>query len=164
MKEVPDSIINEFGGHSQAGGFSLTEDGVHMLEQILIEKLETITVFEEKQNAHIDTTLTFDDVTERTYSDIEKLAPYGLENPKPVFLFENVVIDGINHFGKEKNHLELSFRNSQGRPVKAIAFFKTSESYDKPLLVGETISLHMALEKSYFKGRPELRLRILNIM
>ncbi|KKQ44220.1 MAG: hypothetical protein US64_C0012G0001, partial [Candidatus Nomurabacteria bacterium GW2011_GWC1_37_9] len=67
-------------------------------------------------------------------------------------------------FGKEKNHLELSFLNSKGKVVKAIAFFKTRESYNNMLNVGERINMVATFEKSTFGGRTELRLRIVDIL
>ena len=66
-------------------------------------------------------------------------------------------------FGKEKNHLELGFKNSRGKIIKAIAFFKTSESYKNTLKKGDEINMTATFEKSTFAGRTELRLRIVDI-
>jgi len=47
--------------------------------------------------------------------------------------------------------------------VKAISFFSSPDSYSPPLTPGASISLLANLEKSYFRSRPELRLRIVDI-
>jgi single-stranded-DNA-specific exonuclease len=105
-----------------------------------------------------------DDVTNENYKVIEKLAPFGMGNPKPTFLFKNVKIFAIKEFGKEKNHLELSFQNSRGKIVKAIAFFKTRDSFNPMLAEGNMINLVATFEKNSFAGREELRLRIVDII
>ena len=62
-----------------------------------------------------------------------------------------------------KQHLELVFKNSRGTQIKAIAFFKTKESFNNTLFVGERINLIATFEKNTFGGRTELRIRIVDI-
>ena len=105
----------------------------------------------------------FDEVNLENYRLIEKLAPFGKDNPKPLFLFEKARIENVKIFGKEQNHLELTFSNSKARPIKAIGFFLTPESFGPELKVGDKIDLLANFEKSTFRGFTELRLRIVDI-
>ncbi len=165
MSKLPEQSLLGFGGHSGAGGFSVSHEEVHFLEERLLTVFDGITDIKEVQgDTDIDATITMDDVTIPNYRVIEKLAPYGIGNPKPVFLFKDVPITEIKEFGKEKNHLELMFTNARGVPVKAIAFFKTRESYTRLLSQGARIDLMATFEKSTFAGRTELRLRIVDIL
>lgn len=178
MNEVEKGIFIEFGGHNVSGGFSVFEEKIHLLEeklQIAYEKvvltsrlnLDTkLQLAEEK----VDAKMTLDEVNLENYKLIEKLAPFGTGNPKPVFLFENVEIDGVKMFGKENNHLELSFRNSRGKNIKAIGFFFASSKRNRndgsdqgELKSGNKINLLANFEKSVFRGFAELRLRIVDI-
>lgn len=165
MTGLPEGSLLEFGGHVGAGGFSVAHDEVHFLEERLIAvhselKIENTEV-EEQQ---IDATIALDDVTEKNFKVVEMLAPYGMANPKPTFLFKNVKIAEVKEFGKEKNHLEIVFQSEKRKLVKSIAFFKTRESYNRPLLVGESVDLVATFEKSFFAGRTTLRLRIVDIL
>ena len=127
MSILPENSLLEWGGHTSAGGFSVSHTEVHFLEERLLAVFDGIKDKKESNpNIHIDATITIDDVTADNYNVIEKLAPYGMGNPKPTFMFIDLPITSVKEFGKEKNHLELMFTNSRGRPVKAIAFFKTS--------------------------------------
>lgn len=165
MRKLPDNSLIEFGGHKSAGGFSVSHQEVHFLEERLLAVFDGIKDKKEiKQDINIDAKITLDDVTIENYNVIEKLAPYGMGNPKPTFVFEDILITQIKEFGKEKNHLEIMFTNSKGRPVKAIAFFKTSDSFGCLLKAGERINLTATFEKSSFGGRTELRLRIVDII
>jgi single-stranded-DNA-specific exonuclease len=165
MSILPENSLLEWGGHTSAGGFSVSHTEVHFLEERLLAVFDGIKDKKESNpNIHIDATITIDDVTAENYNVIEKLAPYGMGNPKPTFMFIDLPITSVKEFGKEKNHLELMFTNSRGRPVKAIAFFKTSKSYNRSITAGEKIQLTATFEKSTFAGRTELRLRIVDII
>ena len=164
MTSLPEGSLLGFGGHSGAGGFSVSHEEIHLLEDRLIKVFNDIPKEEEKiEDIFIDASILIDDVTSANYSVIEKLAPYGAGNPKPTFLFKKLLISELKEFGKEKNHLELSFKNNRGKIIKAIAFFKTRESYKDILKIGDEINLIATFEKSTFAGRTELRLRIVDI-
>src|SRR5204863_1485818 len=108
--------------------------------------------------------LSLEEVNWDVYKFIEKLAPYGQGNPKPVFLFENIEIKGIRSFGKTNNHLELIFENQSKKKVKAIGFFRHVRSFERPIEIGSSINLIATYEKSNFRNFPELRLRIVDIV
>jgi single-stranded-DNA-specific exonuclease len=165
MTKLPENSLMAFGGHAGAGGFSVSHEEVHFLEERLLAVFDGIK--DEKESpvdVQIDASITLDDVTAQNYTVIEKLAPYGMANPKPVFKFADIAISSIKEFGKEKNHLEVLFTNSRGWPVKAIAFFKDRESFGRSLTAGERVDLTATFEKSTFGGRTELRLRIVDII
>jgi single-stranded-DNA-specific exonuclease len=165
MTNLPENTFLDFGGHAMAGGFSVSHEEIHFLEERLLKVFDGITDQKEiKTDQPIDAKININDVTMENYNVIEKLAPYGAGNPKPTFLFEDLAITEIKEFGKDKNHLELMFLNSKGRPVKAISFFKTRESFGRSLTAGEKINLIATFEKSTFAGRTELRLRIVDIL
>ena len=164
MTLLPEGSLMGFGGHSGAGGFSVSHDEIHFLEERLQNVFNDVPQKEDsKQENYIEAKISINDVNIENYNIIEKLAPYGVGNPKPIFLFEKLTIKEIKEFGKEKNHLELGFANSRGKIIKAIAFFKTSESYKGTLKKEDEIDMTATFEKSTFAGRTELRLRIVDI-
>ena len=170
MNEVEEGIFIEFGGHSMSGGFSVVQEKIHLLEeklQIAYEKVVgqglSLSKSEKDSFCQSDAKLSLDDVTNENYKLIEKLAPYGTGNPKPLFLFENIIIDNAKMFGKENNHLELTFRNSKNKIIKAIGFFMKLTDWGKELKSGDKINLLANFEKSTFRGFNELRLRIVDI-
>ncbi len=163
MEKVKDIFV-DYGGHKGAGGFSLQQENIHTLEDRLNEaykellKEGTLESFET-----VDKKISIDDVNWDLYRQIEKFAPFGLDNPKPLFLLENAVVSTVKQFGKEKNHMELRFKKRDGKEIPAIAFFCTPEKYGVPVKEGGYINLVATLEKSVFRNFPELRLRIVDI-
>lgn len=157
--------FSEFGGHEGAGGFSVHNDKIHSLEEALCNSF--IKVKKEVSTTvqyNYDLKLSLDDVNLKNWKELEKMAPFGLGNPKPVFLFENISVNGIKTFGKANEHLEFSFMNSRGQKIKAISFFSSLESFTKTPAVGESVSLLATFDLSRFAGRVELRLRVEDIV
>lgn len=164
MQLLPDGAVTEFGGHAGAGGFSASGEEIHFLEERLAQAFEKVAKTETDAGAERDyeTTLSLDDVGVRTFAEIDRLAPFGAGNPKPVFLFQNISVADARTFGKAKDHLELRFVDSRGRSVKAIQFFKTPDDY-AILAEQKPINLYAFIEKSVFGRREEIRLRIVDI-
>ena len=155
MEGAKESFI-EFGGHKGAGGFSVTLEHITTLEEKLSQALLKLASDETVEKKGLNITLT--DISENLWQTVSQFAPFGTGNEKPVFKIVNAPIKSVRTFGKENNHLEISLSNG----VKAISFFSTPESY-KLKATSSSCTLHANLEKSYFRNRPELRLRIVDI-
>ena len=164
LMEHAKDVFLEFGGHKGAGGFSVAFENIHTLEEKLnIAYVELLNTQSEITDTLVDRKLSLEDVNWQTYSQVEKFAPFGFDNPKPLFLIENIRVDAKKLFGKEKNHLELKFKNASGKDVTAMAFFCTGEKFPVSVEMGSTINLVATMEKSTFRNFPELRLRIVDV-
>jgi single-stranded-DNA-specific exonuclease len=161
VKEMFPGILLASGGHEGAGGFSVDMNRISELSDALNEAVKHVVVKEiGSQEIAIDADLQMDDVHEVTYKAIELLAPFGEGNPKPVFSFGNITPLATKRFGKKNEHLEIIYPTTKGGKVKAIQFFTKSETEEKAVKP-HTLLAH--LEKSYFAGKTELRLRIVDI-
>src|SRR5581483_8378592 len=96
-------VFLEYGGHTGAGGFSVAHEKIHLLEDRLNEAFEELAQ-EEKiiSDTLIDRKLSLDDINWDTYRHIEKFSPFGLANPKPLFLFENIEVSNSKLFERIK--------------------------------------------------------------
>ena len=164
IRAAPEDIFLQFGGHDGACGFSITHDNIHDLEKVLEDTYKNMEKKQDETMTWIDHALSLDDVNWQTYQTIEQLAPFGVGNEKPLFLFKDVEITEVRLFGKEKNHLGLDFKNSAGKKVSAIGFFVDDKSFgDIAIGAGEKIHMVATLEKSFFRNFKELRLRIVDV-
>ncbi|MDQ3076105.1 MAG: single-stranded-DNA-specific exonuclease RecJ [bacterium] len=164
MTETREHFI-EFGGHEQAGGFTVHTEKVHFLEEALSLSFEKVKRVVADSEVNYDTKIGLKDVNMKTWREVEKFAPFGLSNPKPVFLFENAKIANIKKFGKNGSgeHLEITFADG-AKEVKAVAFFSGLESFKVPLTESLSVKLLATFDLSRFRGREELRLRIVDII
>ncbi len=165
LMEKAKEVFDTFGGHKLAGGFAVSGDKIHSLEERLVKAFEDLSLQKtEEEEIVVDRKLLIDEIDQRLWNDIEKLSPFGIGNPKPLFLFENVTPSKVAGFGKQKNHLELSFEREMDKPLRAIGFFQTAESYRVKPAVGNRMNLVATVEKSFWMGRAEIRLRIVDII
>ena len=163
MESAKEAFL-DFGGHELAGGFSVSSEQVHFLEEKLCSVYEDVKQDGSIGGAMIDEILSLSDINEKTVGHIESLAPFGLGNPKPTFLFANLIIKSTKQFGKEKNHLEITVSDEKNKTTTAMSFFADGDTFSRKVAVGEKIDLIATIEKSYFGGRTTLRLRIIDIV
>jgi single-stranded-DNA-specific exonuclease len=163
MEGTPESFIH-FGGHHFSGGFAVDDVRIHTLLddlRLVREKLGDALVTETV--SYIDDDLALTDVTNSLIRTLRSLAPYGEGNPKPLFRFRDVTPESISIFGKAKDHTKMRFMSGVG-PIDAIAFFKTPEQFNIVPEAGKPLTLIGHIEESYFMGRKETRLRIVDVI
>jgi len=165
MKSVPAGAFIQFGGHRHSGGFAVDNDEIHFLEQRLNESADSApTRAIDPEGESVDAELSMDDANIKTYGDIAKLAPFGVGNPKPVFLFKGVSPVSVRKFGKGNEHIEIIFHKKNGQKVPAISFFGVTNDWATKIEPNKPIDLIASLENSTFRGRSELRLRIEDVV
>ncbi len=156
-------VLEEFGGHSASGGFTVSLEKIDVLADSLEISYEKLKISSDmSKDTLADSVILIDEVL-AAEKQINALAPFGMNNPKPIFLLNNLEIFEAKVFGKKNNHLKIDFKNSRGQIISAIGFFVTTEDFSVKISTGEKISLLANIEKSFFRGRPEVRLRIIDI-
>lgn len=161
VQELFPGIITHSGGHEQAGGFSCALERIGELSDALNEAYKHVTVTElGGQEFVADALLSLSDVNLVTHNAVNILSPFGVGNPKPLFSFTGVEPLSVRWFGKKNEHLEVMYPNNKGQ-VKAIMFFASKELEEK---ARKQHILLAHLEKSVFRGKTELRLRIVSIV
>ncbi len=163
MQLRPDAFL-AYGGHSASGGFEVSNEKIHMLADELEQAARELGHESTEKKEFFDAEISLDDVSWNLYKEVEKLAPYGTGNPKPLFLIRNAYIDAVKAFGKEKNHTEIGFLDGSNRKISAIQFFAPVSALPAHAKPQSRIDMVAHLEKSTFKNYPELRLRIVDIL
>ncbi len=164
MDEVKDHFV-EYGGHAFSGGYAVQSEKIHTFEAALHEAMIALgNSAAPVEPLYVEAKLSLDDVSWKFQSMIDRLAPFGKDNPKPLFMFENVSPADVKLFGKTKEHLEITFYTSQNKKVRAIGFFMKPEDFAVSPRKNIPLTLIATIEKSYFGGTQEIRLRIADII
>lgn len=162
------ALFSDFGGHAFSGGFSMPQENIHVLEPELVGAYEKMRTEEQDDGAvYADARLSIGDVAKQTYGEIERLAPFGEGNPKPLFLFENVLLKKRNWFGKENQHLTLSLGDEKGNTAEAVSFFARDTDLARTLedvSEGKPLSIAAHIEKSVWNGHTSIRLRLIDVL
>jgi single-stranded-DNA-specific exonuclease len=152
--------FEHFGGHHASGGFAVSEEKIHELPARLREAYEKAGNVEmPEEEVVVERSI---DLAEVSFAlkALDKLAPFGVGNQKPLFIFPNVTVVSGKVFGKTANHLELSFAKNNAR-IAGIAFFTTGENFtkkiDQDFKMGEKADIVGHIERDW-RGGPRIRI------
>lgn len=163
LMQAVSEVFLEHGGHHVAGGFSVKDEYIFNFGEKLVSAMdelgEAATVVEE---VLIDAEIKLEEVNQLLIKQLAKLSPFGTGNQKPIFVFKNVIPQSVELFGKTKEHSKLIFKTETGT-VEAIAFFQTPEQFTKTPNTEIPFTMIGHVEQSFFMGRQQLRIRILDV-
>lgn len=159
LMERAKNYFLEFGGHKLSGGFSVDHEKIHYLEDALVEA--STHVVNKSPEILVDAELRLKDISENFVAEILSLAPFGVGNEKPLFIFRDILPEKINRFGKAKEHLSIILRDG-GHSIKSISFFTSPDQFGDALKEGIKTNLVANIEKSFYNGSVEIRLRIVD--
>ena len=155
----------QFGGHAFSGGFTVRDEAIFSFESRLVEAHAVTPVREDAgDRMRADAALSPSEATLDLLSRIEKLAPFGEGNPKPVFLVRDAGITKVLWFGKGEDHLKISLARDDS-PLEAVSFYAKRELGNAvaDLAEGARVTFLANIERDQFsRGRP-VRLRIISL-
>jgi len=117
----------KYGGHKMAAGFSFANRSD--MESFRKEINEDCTLTEEDfvEKVSIDMVIPFDKINYGLLDELDKIAPFGNGNEKPLFAAKNVQILKMSLIGKAKNMLSMQVTDGTGYNMKALNFGDASE-------------------------------------
>lgn len=174
MYAVSDEVFINKGGHAQSGGFCVHPDHIYNFDESMQKAYEKVYGVQTDEQAggeffhEVDAIVDVKDINAATFSMIQKLAPYGVGNEKPLFAIKNFYIKNARLFGKSGEHLELEHGDWNSGQVKAIQFFYTEGQTEGDQLLALKENKHKAIighiEKNQFKGASDIRIRIVDVV
>ncbi len=118
--KIRDLFIN-FGGHAQAAGMTIASENLSILQETLDKLIaKELSPDDFKQEIMISSTIRLSDINEYIIEEMNRLAPYGIGNPKPTFKMKEIPKDA-RQIGNKKNHLKLQF-SEDGSHLDGIGF------------------------------------------
>lgn len=153
--------LEGFGGHQLAGGFAFSEEKASFET---IKKALNKTVDEmlngQKLNPSIDVDLelSIDDVDVSLVEEISKLEPFGMSNPSPTFVVNNLVLKQKKLMGSTKDHLKLTVETNNGT-IDCVWWSRG----DIPLVQGDRLDIAFAPQLNTFNGVTSVQLILKDI-
>lgn len=152
--------FEEYGGHAASGGFTVSQSHIHTLPEVLARAAESM-----KQHATSivvlapDGDISLSEVSRPLYSEVSRLAPFGIGNPKPVFQISGSIVTNVRRFGKEMSHVELLLEcRKTGARSRAFDFFRSPENFTHTPAQGAQVRILATIERDSFRGGLALRL------
>ena len=114
-------LFTKFGGHPMAAGLSLPEENIDLFRKRINETCP-LTVEEVCPVIHIDMAMPVGYATTELVHQFSLLAPFGKDNPSPLFADRNLSVKRMWVLGKNKNVLRMTMEPEGGQPVSVIYF------------------------------------------
>ena len=114
------SVLERYGGHAAAGGFSVKPGKTDEFRRLLCEYCEREERLHPPAAAagiEPDVWIEPGDITLELADEVTRLEPFGEGNPEPTFALRGVTIADVRPLGSEGRHLLLSLRESRLRGV-----------------------------------------------
>ena len=102
-------LLEKFGGHEQAAGFSLVKENIHQLRKVLIDySSKKISDSMLIPRYTYDTDLKPGDITHNLVNELKAMEPFGIGNPSPTFLLSHAKLEENRKVGSNGKHLKVS--------------------------------------------------------
>ena len=145
LTECADLLL-EFGGHSQAAGFSILSEKIPQFKTRVFEVLSRYDDELFLPKARYDVEIDINDINYDLVQSLEMLEPTGNSNPKPAFKVEAAA---LNVMPCKNNPVHVS--TNIGNNVQVFAFNYSALSYQ--LMGGFRKDLILELQRSNFGGK-----------
>ncbi len=156
-----EDLLEEYGGHKMAAGFSLKSDLIPEFDARLQELMKEYDSKDLASVVKIDAKLDLSEIDDSLIEDIEKLRPYGSGNPEPIFEFDNLEVERVRSIGKFGKHLSLTVGNGK-KHVDAIGF-GLSNKIDDNFYSRPTVNIVANIWKNNWGGRKKIQLNIVDL-
>ncbi|MBI4267103.1 MAG: single-stranded-DNA-specific exonuclease RecJ [Chloroflexi bacterium] len=151
-------LLSQYGGHSQAAGFTLLTRNLPRLEQRLREIAAAgLADVDLRSRLDIDAQLTLPELAGNTFQLTRMLSPFGRGNPLPIFLSRRVEVIDRRNMGNSGEHIRLKLK--QGGMVWDGVGFGLGDAE----LAGY-LDVVYNLEVDRWNGEERLRLNILDLV
>ncbi len=149
LAECSDLLL-EYGGHELAAGLSISREKLPEFTARLnayaekhIKKNELVIPLE------IDCEAYFSELNLKQAEDIQRLEPFGLSNPVPVFLLRDAIIRTITPLSGGK-HIKIKVSDGGRNDVTAVYFGMSADSFQ--FCEGDRCDIAFTLEINEFMG------------
>jgi single-stranded-DNA-specific exonuclease len=156
-------ILDRFGGHPQAAGFSVSAEAIEQFRDNLLELADRDLSEDDLVKSEIaDCRVELGQLDWELADWIERFAPFGFGNEKPVFILEKAEIAYLKTVGQTNSHLSIAFLNkSTGEYFNGIGF-NLGERAGK-LEQGDFVDVLFNLDVNEWNGERKLQLNIKDI-
>ena len=152
-------LLIRYGGHAMAAGLSVREENLPALRRRLNDWAARECPVLHTTPLECDLPIHLDRVTVESVRKLDQLAPYGAENPTPVFLLQNAVLDGVYPVS-EGRHSRLRLRQGNAS-VYAVWFGMPPEQL--PYAMGDVVDAALNLSVYDSPRGAQLSGRILDL-
>lgn len=159
-------LLGEFGGHPGAAGFTILNKNLDKFKKKIlkiankkIRKEDLIPVL------NIDIEVEPEDLSFEVYEEVQRFAPFGEGNLRPLFLMKNLNASNLRAVGNNCSHLKLYLTTGlEGGKIKGFQAigFGLGDFCDK-IKQGDKVDIVFELIADEWNGTRELQFKIMDL-
>lgn len=157
LRAVSKHIIRG-GGHAMAAGFTLETSKIPDFRLAINEYYRSLAPANTKTSSKPKPDLTLsnlDGVNLNLCNLLNKLGPFGVGNPRPIFKLKEGKLDNIRKIGNDLKHIKGNLVDQAGRAVEAIGFSMTESAIDQSNIL-------LNIERNDFNGKTVVQARLIS--
>ena len=155
----------KFGGHRAAAGLKIAVEHIEVFRLAFSTHVgENHDVQASDLELRIDAEVRLTDLTLNAIKELDRLGPFGRDNPRPVLATQGVQLaEPPRKMGEGERHLSLTVKQGT-RKIRAIAFGKGDWADEIAAAVadGSTISICFAPNINRFRGQENVEMQLLD--
>ena len=152
-------FLSAFGGHKEAGGFSIKEEDIPAFNKCF-NKVVGEAIGDSEGHAHIyaDAEVLLAECDLGLISFIERLAPFGPGNGEPLMLIRDLeVLEKTRIVGKHHLRLAVSQEDGTSREMIGFSLGKSWQPYD---VIGRKIDVLAHLRRNVWQDKEEAQIQV----
>jgi len=140
-------LLDKFGGHAMASGLTLAPDRLKELESGLRNHLHThYTPADFNKSLIIDAVLDMTDISLELARDLDRLRPFGTDNPEPLFLARDLKVISSQVIGRCHRKMQLQNAEDPTGPIVEAFHFNAPDPLHPPNFFSR-LAFHLKLSK-----------------
>jgi len=153
-----------FGGHPGACGFDLAneKDYEKVVKKISAVAEKELRDVELAPSVAIEAALPLDKASFEIAGKIFEFAPFGIDNPTPVFIDRDLTVLSFEAMGGDLTHLKVMVKTREGN-IKKIVGFRIADRIQE-LRIGAGMELVYELGINEWNGNQELQFKIIDFI
>ena len=154
------SIFLAFGGHAGAAGMTLEVEQLDALSEILETYVKDKGIDAKgKSRLYLDEELDLENLSLDTVKSFERLAPFGMDNQKPVFYIRDFQVENARSIGAGDSHLKLKISKGNAN-FEVVAFGQGSKATE--FAQTKQLELAVTLSVNQWNGQTTLQLMMVD--
>ena len=149
-----------FGGHAGAAGMTLEAEQLDALSEILETYVKDKGIDAKGKNTlYLDEELDLESLSLETVKSFERLAPFGMDNQKPVFYIRDFQVENARSMGAGDSHLKLKISKGTAS-FEVVAFGQGSKATEFSQV--KQLELAVTLSVNQWNGQTTLQLMMVD--
>ena len=160
LDECADLLVRH-GGHAQAAGLTVANENIPALRERLTDiAADQLAGQDLRPTLRIDAEVNTHHLTEDLVNELNMLEPTGSENPAPLLVTHDALVQDYRAVGRDDKHLKLALARPGGQaPIDAIGFNLGHWAGKLP----ERVDVAYRLEINEWNGRRSVQMNLQDI-